>query len=88
MSDVNALAALVQVKDNGVTRIKPGVAIEGAGPEQRVVLSFRLSDLAKSRKGTKAGQSGLGFKLIDVEFELPDGTAFVLSSSWISISAR
>jgi hypothetical protein len=86
MSEQNVLAVMAQKKNQGVHRAQPaGVCVEGTGEEMVLVLSLKVADLRAARPGKE--RDAVGFALIPVEFVLPEGS-FLISSEWVSITAR
>jgi hypothetical protein len=82
----NSLAGLVRRKAEGVTRLEARVEVVGSESEERVVLSFLVSDLQKSQPGKE--RDSVGFAMIPSSLVLEDGSMLMISSPWVQITAR
>jgi hypothetical protein len=88
MEHYDALQKLQQKKNpNAPLQIRSQAKVQGTGEEAMVVLTLPVHELQQARPGTGARRS-VGFSLGPVEFTLPDGGTFQLTSAWVAINVR
>jgi hypothetical protein len=88
MEHYDALQKLQQKRNpNSPLQIRSTATVQGTGEETTIVLTLPLRELQQARPGTGARRS-VGFSLGPVEFTLPDGGTFQLTSAWVAINVR